>query len=206
MNKEKNRIIDIYELATQVSGMSHKEADAFILGRLTEFGFDAGSSQALAATLARRLRKPLPEKVEHHIDPLRLSDGDLRELGARLEQEGNRQIREFIIVLAAFAKAHPHPNGWIKYERNVLFEACGMDKLKSSEAAEITTKAHDSYGMEMRVIGSNDPIPCYMLTWQKPEGDLIDFGYLDRQTVDMVDDYIKNHPQKLTPSERECYN
>ena len=70
-----------------------------------------------------------------------------------------------------YKKAHPHANGWIKYEPEKIVGGLYadwyiQDFLKTNSFAELIP-----YDFDMRVIGSKNPIVCYTVPTVDEEGD-----------------------------------
>lgn len=58
-----------------------------------------------------------------------------------------------------------HKSGWIKYERKNILYLANLLPLALKAQNDILGKLHNDYGLEMRVVGSNNPTPCYKIDW-----------------------------------------
>ena len=81
---------------------------------------------------------------------------------------GVDEVANLLIALTAHALSMYHASGWIKYDKKEIVALAGLNKLPVARQEAITKQVHDSFGFEMRVIGSNQPIPCYSLPWLVP--------------------------------------
>ena len=78
----------------------------------------------------------------------------------------------YLKILASFT-AHAlttyHHSGWMRYDRKEIFAiATPLSKLSATNQTKLTQDLHALFGIDMRVIGSNQPIPCYSLPWLVP--------------------------------------
>lgn len=78
-----------------------------------------------------------------------------------------QQQRIFLLVVAftAHALSAYHPSGWIRYDKKQIFTAAKINKLSSQDQESLTRQLHNDFGLDMRVVGSNQPIPCYNIPW-----------------------------------------
>lgn len=72
-------------------------------------------------------------------------------------------LRKIMLCLLSWAKRHPHESGWVKYDLWAIldgfFTVQQIDKVQHSGAMASLAQ----YGFDMRVIGSKNPIVCYMV-------------------------------------------
>lgn len=116
---------------------------------------------------------------------------DIRELKKLLKDEPDTRIRKVLIALAVYTRHNQHPSFWISYDRNFIAHLSGTSKLRVSDRQQILSIIHQKYGLSMQVVGSNQPIPCFQLSWQasqpqisEEENPLIDIGDLTPTTIE----------------------
>ena len=68
--------------------------------------------------------------------------------------------------------------------------------MSTKEKLTLTADMHNMYGMNMRVIGSTKPTPCYLFDWQEPEefANLIKIGEANDKEV--IKNYLENLMEK----------
>lgn len=84
--------------------------------------------------------------------------------------KGEFQLISLLISFMAYARTHPHPKKWIRCgdkDKQKIYLLAGFPKnMPTKEKLGLTTCMHTLYGMNMRVIGSTQPTPCYLFDWQ----------------------------------------
>ena len=78
------------------------------------------------------------------------------------------RMMNLMAAFAAHALAFYHHSGWIRYNRKDIFTLAQLNKLPVSEQEKLIKTMHSFFGLNMRVIGSAQPIPCYGLSWLIP--------------------------------------
>lgn len=100
-------------------------------------------------------------QIEAHLSVL-----DIKELKTfALQDPDNRAALRLLVAFAIYARANPHPSHWIKYDRATIFFLADLQELKTSEQERLTKYLHEYYNLNMQVIGSNTPLPCFKLKW-----------------------------------------
>ena len=127
-------------------------------------------------------------QIEAHLSVL-----DIKELKTfALQDPNNRTALKLLVAFAIYARANPHPSHWIKYDRATIFFLAGLQKLKTSEQERLTKYLHEYYNLNMQVVGSNTPIPCFKIKWmaeqinpfaQDTSNPLVDVGNYSPITV-----------------------
>ena len=86
-----------------------------------------------------------------------------------------------------------HKSGWIKYDRKNILYLANVMSLGNKAQNDILGRLHADYGLEMRVVGSNNPTPCYKIDWlfDQPQpgshfNPFIEFGPLVPRSIQMV--------------------
>lgn len=83
----------------------------------------------------------------------------------------DENARQFLYIALVTQKWDNHPSGWIKYERDDFFDFWEM-KLSAKEKEKVASMAVNA-GMQLRVVGSKKPIPCFH----------IDFGFSNEECL-----------------------
>ena len=96
----------------------------------------------------------------------KLSLQDIKLLKEKLLHESSPEARRLLVAFLVYARANPHPSFWIKYDKKVVFFLASIQKLKVSEQNDLTIRLHNLYNLDMQVVGSNQPIPCFKILWQ----------------------------------------
>ena len=170
---------------------AHKGADstpeslaALLVPPLENAGFSAGDSAKIAASFVRSFdaiedakalgAAPDAPDYESAGSPsgklrLALSLLDVSCLRAMLAEEPSYDARRLLVAFAAWDRANPHPSGWIRYDRAAIMCLAGLTHLRPSEQESLTQLLHRSHGLDMQVVGSNSPIPCFRLSWLEEE-------------------------------------
>lgn len=78
--------------------------------------------------------------------------------------------RKILYLLLAISKYDNHPSGWIKYKRELLFKFWGF-YFTNSQKTEIMNRCCESGAIDLRVVGSKNPIVCFKVNFQT-----FDFG------------------------------
>lgn len=100
-------------------------------------------------------------QIEAHLSVL-----DIKELKTfALQDPDNRAALRLLVAFALYARANPHPSHWIKYDRATIFFLADLQELKTSEQERLTKYLHEYYNLNMQVVGSNTPLPCFKLKW-----------------------------------------
>ena len=75
----------------------------------------------------------------------------------------NPLLKRIFYCLLIQAKLHPHKNGWVQLDwPNVLTAAFGAEESKQMKI-EILSDLRE-FGLDMRVIGSKNPVLCFNLS------------------------------------------
>lgn len=186
------------------ASLGPQEAAALLVPPLENAGFSESDSARIADAFVRSFgaiarAKELGEDkdspdYESAYSPsgkarLTLSLLDVNCLRAMLAEEPSYDARRLLAAFAAWDRAYPHPSGWVRYDRPAIMCLAGLSGLRPSEQEGLTRLLHRSYGLDMRVVGSNSPIPCFRLSWLEeeepigPSNPLQDIGPLSPASV-----------------------
>lgn len=58
-----------------------------------------------------------------------------------------------------------HRSGWVRYDRKLILFLAGLEDIPTKEIECFISYLHNEYGLEMCVVGSNSPIPCFKFDW-----------------------------------------
>lgn len=154
-------------------------------------GFTPDKASTLAPSLVKFFKNI---KKEDFINPneeeATLSTYDIRLLKEKLLHEPSSEVRRLLVAFFVYSRANPHPSFWIKYDRKVIMFLASLQKLKVSEQIILTNHLHSLYNLDMRVVGSNQPTPCFRFEWQatepptdSPDNSLVLIGPLNPATI-----------------------
>ena len=76
------------------------------------------------------------------------------------------EISRLLVAFATYARAHPHSSNWIHYDKKTIMYLAGLEKLRVQDQQSLTNHLHEHYGLNMQVVGSTQPIPCFRFEWQ----------------------------------------
>lgn len=82
-----------------------------------------------------------------------------------LQSVKNEADRKILFLLLAISKYDNHPTGWIKYNRDLLFNFWGL-KLTNPQRSEVIKRCCESGAIDLRVIGSKNPIVCFKVNFR----------------------------------------
>ena len=120
--------------------------------------------------------------------------------------EFSRRCKTLLLALITFYRYNYHPSNWVRYDRKNIFYLAGLHTKSASTQETLTQYLHKNCGLNMRVVGSNQPIVCYDFSWihdQPPIGDanpLLNFGPMTPVTLRSVIDKIDQAPDAQPPA------
>lgn len=82
-----------------------------------------------------------------------------------LKKINNYTTRKLMYAFIMYSKINPHPSGWIKYDKDIVYNLVDIDQAKNKEVVSDCCKN----GLDLRVIGSKNPITCFCVN--VPAGD-----------------------------------
>lgn len=130
------------------------------------------------------------KNIKYILPRAQLSLYDINILKEKMKDESDPAIACLLVSLLVYARANPHHSNWIKYDRKVIMFLSSLTKKKISLQTYLTNKLHNLYNVNMRVIGSSQPIPCFNIAWHddqppvnSPENPLIDIGSVEPETI-----------------------
>ena len=137
-----------------------------ITDHLISQGIDAQSAPAIASSLIKTFTPELMDSFMTETDEVFLSLLDIKLLKEKLLHEPSPDIRRLLVAYCVYARSNPHPSFWIKDDKKVIEFLASVQKFKVPERISLTNRLHTCYNLDMRVVGSNNPIPCFRISWQ----------------------------------------
>lgn len=137
-----------------------------------EFDIALKETQTLASYLVDVFSRAFQAEKQTHYITISSYDYKMLKQYFALHKEQNIILKKLLISFAVYASYDPYPTNWIKYDRRTIFFLAGLEKKKSSEQEAYVRQLHTDYGLELQVVGSTQPIPCFKLPWyvnQTPE-------------------------------------
>lgn len=97
------------------------------------------------------------------------------------DPHSTQELRLLLMSLLIQYRRNWHPKGWVHYDRGAIMHMAGLDAASARAKEGLTSYLHSEYGLEMQVIGSNNPIPCFRLAWaesqpESPSNPRVDLG------------------------------
>lgn len=100
------------------------------------------------------------------------------------------ELKHLLLAFMSVYRRNFHKSGWVKYDRKAIMHLAGLQGISTKALEELTQYLHQEYGLEMQVVGSNSPIPCFKFQWmfeqQQPGSHInqfLDFGRLSPETI-----------------------
>lgn len=111
---------------------------------------------------------PTPDSTPRDMDEdgAYLTKKDISILKKNLADEENIKVALYVVALAVYARNHPHRSNWIRYNKKEIAFLAGIHKLAVKDQEVISQIVHTKYGLNMQVVGSMQPIPCFQFSWQ----------------------------------------
>lgn len=109
------------------------------------------------------------------------SDADAFKSLVSADPHSSFELRALLMSFLIAYRRNWHPKGWVHYDRRAILYMAGLSTASTKVKEDLTTYLHTEYGLEMQVIGSNSPIPCFMFAWTKdhpesPSNPRLDLG------------------------------
>lgn len=181
---------------------------------LMERDFDDAMATYIANTLLDSFNRSFKNYfIEQDENPenteAKLTIQDIQQLKARLLHESSPDVRRLLVAYLVYARANPHPSNWIKNDKKVIHFLASIQKLKVSDQILLTNRLHNLYNLDMRVVGSNQPIPCFRISWQADqpapnteENFLVYLGPLNPATIKAFAEQIPYEPEEQSQEEK----
>ena len=132
-----------------------------------------------------------PDSEAEYVKPeAQLTIKDIELLREKLASEDSKDAARLLVSFLVYARANPHPSNWIKYDSKVIMFLSSLQKKRVADQTSLTNKLHCFYGLNLRVVGSKNPIPCFNIAWHdsqppvnSPDNPLVDIGPLEPSTI-----------------------
>lgn len=108
-----------------------------------------------------------------------------------LQSVANEADRKILFLLLAISKYDNHPTGWIKYNRDLLFNFWGL-KLTNPQRSEVIKRCCEIGAIDLRVIGSKNPIVCFKVNFRSYDfaNAVAKLRFEDNSITDFYDSYL----------------
>ena len=103
----------------------------------------------------------------------------------QIEDVGERKL---LLLLLVAAKQSNHPSGWDNYAKTEYMRVLGVAKKPEKYAAWIQPACEQGY-VELRVVGSKNPILCFKLSFRDDDGPVV--GQI--KTVSQLDTFFEEY-------------
>lgn len=129
----------------------------------------------------------LPSSDPHSIAITR-QDYDYFVAFTSADPEVTPELKALLLSFIAVYRHDYHHTGWVKYDRKNIFYLAGLSKLSVQRQKDLTNTLHDRYELQMQVVGSNQPIPCFKFPWlyEQPASSIIKLGPLSPSTIQII--------------------
>ena len=118
------------------------------------------------------------------------------------------QLKKLLLSFIVFYRDNYHPTGWVRYDRNNIFYLAGLSKLSTKQQEKMVNYLHLNYNLDMRVVGSTQPIPCYKIDWLydqenvgKMSNPFLSFGVMSPKNLSSVIEKINEQDNSITTQE-----
>ena len=198
----------IYSLYYNTLDKTPEERRAIIKKYLIfEKGFTEEHAEQVTAKVLKTFTEELPAKfVENdETQEARLSLQDIKLLKEKLLHEPSQEVRRLLVSFLVFARANPHPSFWIKNDKKVINFLASIDKMRTQDQILLTNRLHTLYNLDMQVVGSNQPIACFRISWQAEQSPIdsednpgVLIGPLNPATIKLFVESIPYEEEKET--------
>lgn len=108
-----------------------------------------------------------------------------------LQNVANEADRKILFLLLAISKYDNHPTGWIKYNRDLLFNFWGL-KFTNPQRSEVIKRCCENGAIDLRVIGSKNPIVCFKVNFRSYDftNVVAKLRFEDNSIADFYDSYL----------------
>lgn len=198
----------LYSLYYNTLDKTPEERRAIIKNYLViEKGFTEEHAEQVTAKVLKTFTEELPAKfVENdETQEARLSLQDIKLLKEKLFHEPSAEVRRLLVSFLVFARANPHPSFWIKNDKKVINFLASIDKMRTQDQILLTNRLHTLYNLDMQVVGSNQPIACFRISWQAEQSPIdsddnpgVLIGPLNPATIKLFVESIPYEEEKET--------
>lgn len=164
-----------------------EEIQKILIEDISSYGFDEKQSEKII----KYCLKLFSEKdLDASSLEAKITLTDYNKLLEIAKEEKNADILRLITSFLVYQRENQHPSGWIKYDKKVIMYLASLTKKKVSEQERLTNRLHNVYNMNMQVVGSTNPIPCFKFEWHEepitdddPDNPEITIGFMTPQSI-----------------------
>ncbi len=161
---------EIYSIYFNSLDMEPSERTRVIEQHLISNGFTEENAVAFAADLVKSFGS-IQDSFEDANSSTTTQEAyltlqDIRLLKEKTLHEPSIEVKKLLVAYMVYARANPHHSNWIKSDKKVIIFLASLEKLKVSEQIYLTNQLHNIYNLNMQVVGSTQPIPCFQISWQ----------------------------------------
>lgn len=99
-----------------------------------------------------------------------------------VDPQASPALKRLLLSFIVFYRRNFHKSGWVRYDKKSVIYLADVAILSIATQEELTCYLHKEYGLDMRVVGSNNPTPCFRMEWlfnqSQPGSHLNPFLYL----------------------------
>lgn len=119
-----------------------------------------------------------------------------------LEPKYELPVKKLLLALVASYRANFHSSGWIKYDKKQIIYLAGLSKLPVMTQEKLFNYLHTSFALQMRVVGSNNPIPCFKFDWievpsQEPDAPVLESHNFGILSPDNISSLLEDNAHRL---------
>jgi hypothetical protein len=135
------------------------------------------------------------EEVHHFAPKITLSLEDYKrfcEISADFSpaDPDTPRLKALLLSFVVFFRLNFHQTGWVRYDKKNIFHLAAATRLSPATQERLTNKLHTQCALDMRVVGSNQPIPCFNIAWLNdqlppgsPDNPLVTLGDLSPEGI-----------------------
>ena len=85
------------------------------------------------------------------------------------DPDATYELVRLLLTYLIFARLNPHHSNWIKCDKKdktTILYLASLSTLPVSQQENLIQLLHKKFSLNMRVVGSTQPIPCFQIPWQ----------------------------------------
>lgn len=155
---------ETYDLYMSLSPEERRDAVPTLSAFLQEkYGYTPAAADGVARLAASQFSAIPFDAFFSNMEEAVLTSKDISVLKSMLAYNPVIEERRLVIAFFIYARLNPHKSNWIKYDNKTISYLASLSNLKVSERQSLTSRLHKTYGLNMQVVGSSNPIPCFYL-------------------------------------------
>ena len=196
------KIIEKYEFSQQIALVIFKEVMHFFCSpQFTDTYITTITDADTLAKIATHINK----KISTPTISLTLKDYERFTEKISSDETMTNQLKRLLLSFIVFYRDNYHSTGWVRYDRNNIFYLAGLSKVSAKQQEKMVNYLHLNYNLDMRVVGSTQPIPCYKIDWLydqenvgKMSNPFLSFGAMSPKNLSSVIDKINDKDNSIT--------